>query len=61
MTYGTEPSNSEALAKHHQLSEMVCIVVGKDQRLAQNSLSLAPWDFGEEIDFLVAHHSLHGL
>jgi hypothetical protein len=47
-------SDPDALPQHHQLSEVIRIVIGHQQRFAQNCLPISPGDPGVEIDFGLA-------
>src|SRR5208282_3740591 len=51
--------DSDALPQHHQLSKVICIMVGHQQRLAQNRLPITPRDSGVEIDSAAGNEPLH--
>jgi len=52
-------SLSNAFPQHHELPEVIRVVVGQQQRLAQNCLAIAPGDRGVEIDSSVGDEPLH--
>lgn len=52
---------AEKAAKVEQLAEVVRVVVGDEEGLAQDGLSVAPGNFGEEIGLGVFDERPHGL
>ena len=52
---------SQHLAKHHQLSNVVGVMIGHEERFAQNGLTFTMRNAGKQIGRWVCYQPLHGV
>src|SRR5437764_10582752 len=56
---GVPRSDADAFPQHHQLSEVIGVVISYEQRFSQNCLAVTPRELRIKIGLLVGDQALH--